>query len=143
MIGGDENPWRQPISFTEDHRLAPNNSFYNDSPYGESFFPGAGVGYSKVKVRNIKRTNVNVTRHATGFVEHHFYTAKDFPIYTRQTRLERLPKKPSWLQRILKVDIKDYMTASQGFGIYLNDICLLYTSPSPRDGLLSRMPSSA
>ena len=30
-------------------------------------------------------------------------------------------------------------------GIYANweDICLLYTSPSPRDGLLSRMPSSA
>ena len=25
----------------------------------------------------------------------------------------------------------------------LNFICLLYTSPSPRDGLLSRMPSSA
>ena len=28
-------------------------------------------------------------------------------------------------------------------GIKMNDICLLYTSPSPRDGLLSRMPSSA
>ena len=25
----------------------------------------------------------------------------------------------------------------------LSDRCLLYTSPSPRDGLLSRMPSSA
>ena len=25
----------------------------------------------------------------------------------------------------------------------LNNSCLLYTSPSPRDGLLSRMPSSA
>ena len=25
----------------------------------------------------------------------------------------------------------------------LHSICLLYTSPSPRDGLLSRMPSSA
>ena len=25
----------------------------------------------------------------------------------------------------------------------LDTICLLYTSPSPRDGLLSRMPSSA
>ena len=25
----------------------------------------------------------------------------------------------------------------------LSNICLLYTSPSPRDGLLSRMPSSA
>ena len=28
-------------------------------------------------------------------------------------------------------------------GFSLNDACLLYTSPSPRDGLLSRMPSSA
>ena len=26
---------------------------------------------------------------------------------------------------------------------YMSDACLLYTSPSPRDGLLSRMPSSA
>ena len=26
---------------------------------------------------------------------------------------------------------------------FRNDSCLLYTSPSPRDGLLSRMPSSA
>jgi len=26
---------------------------------------------------------------------------------------------------------------------WLNNACLLYTSPSPRDGLLSRMPSSA
>ena len=37
-----------------------------------------------------------------------------------------------------------------GFGYYayydaerMQTICLLYTSPSPRDGLLSRMPSSA
>ena len=32
------------------------------------------------------------------------------------------------------------------FGCNLEDLvygCLLYTSPSPRDGLLSRMPSSA
>ena len=27
-----------------------------------------------------------------------------------------------------------------GYAVY---VCLLYTSPSPRDGLLSRMPSSA
>ena len=29
------------------------------------------------------------------------------------------------------------------FGVYAFNYCLLYTSPSPRDGLLSRMPSSA
>ena len=28
-------------------------------------------------------------------------------------------------------------------GVVLGYVCLLYTSPSPRDGLLSRMPSSA
>ena len=30
-----------------------------------------------------------------------------------------------------------------GSGVALIYACLLYTSPSPRDGLLSRMPSSA
>ena len=29
------------------------------------------------------------------------------------------------------------------FDTAVTDYCLLYTSPSPRDGLLSRMPSSA
>src|SRR5680860_1015954 len=35
--------------------------------------------------------------------------------------------------------------ATQRISRIVNDIkgCLLYTSPSPRDGLLSRMPSSA
>ena len=32
---------------------------------------------------------------------------------------------------------------SRGTSIGSNTVCLLYTSPSPRDGLLSRMPSSA
>ena len=31
----------------------------------------------------------------------------------------------------------------QGYNSSLTMFCLLYTSPSPRDGLLSRMPSSA
>ena len=35
------------------------------------------------------------------------------------------------------------MGAVAGFAITLHSGCLLYTSPSPRDGLLSRMPSSA
>ena len=32
---------------------------------------------------------------------------------------------------------------SDGGTVAISDDCLLYTSPSPRDGLLSRMPSSA
>ena len=39
----------------------------------------------------------------------------------------------------LAMDIKEGMFSRNIYSI----ICLLYTSPSPRDGLLSRMPSSA
>ena len=43
-------------------------------------------------------------------------------------------------------ELKPKISASHKTLIKLLDqirICLLYTSPSPRDGLLSRMPSSA
>ena len=41
---------------------------------------------------------------------------------------------------LLKTAIRHYAPSKKILGICL---CLLYTSPSPRDGLLSRMPSSA
>ena len=36
-----------------------------------------------------------------------------------------------------------FMTDQEGISRRQSQRCLLYTSPSPRDGLLSRMPSSA
>ena len=44
--------------------------------------------------------------------------------------------------RYLDPEILTKDLSSKFDGHYL-DTCLLYTSPSPRDGLLSRMPSSA
>ena len=44
------------------------------------------------------------------------------------------------------VDLIEDIFLRRGAESYLGEqvtICLLYTSPSPRDGLLSRMPSSA
>src|SRR5664279_3757995 len=43
----------------------------------------------------------------------------------------------------LRKRIDAAITISELEDIYLPYSCLLYTSPSPRDGLLSRMPSSA
>ena len=48
-------------------------------------------------------------------------------------------------------DVRQVVTGDEGALVGMNDnailvdhtTCLLYTSPSPRDGLLSRMPSSA
>ena len=39
--------------------------------------------------------------------------------------------------------ITGFLQMEQGENGQKNICCLLYTSPSPRDGLLSRMPSSA
>ena len=36
----------------------------------------------------------------------------------------------------MQLEVREYLS-------FLPHSCLLYTSPSPRDGLLSRMPSSA
>ena len=43
---------------------------------------------------------------------------------------------------VLRREGRDPSRPPVAFGSHL-DTCLLYTSPSPRDGLLSRMPSSA
>ena len=40
-------------------------------------------------------------------------------------------------------DLAEAMRKPLGATIVVENACLLYTSPSPRDGLLSRMPSSA
>ena len=47
------------------------------------------------------------------------------------------------LTRIPYQEIQWYHAVAPAILLLLTRICLLYTSPSPRDGLLSRMPSSA
>ena len=43
----------------------------------------------------------------------------------------------------LGIDVDFIISPRRGSPIGAEKDCLLYTSPSPRDGLLSRMPSSA
>ena len=44
---------------------------------------------------------------------------------------------------VIAVDFGFDISGTREISISNTDNCLLYTSPSPRDGLLSRMPSSA
>ena len=41
------------------------------------------------------------------------------------------------------LEIAKQLGEGEIIGVDISEPCLLYTSPSPRDGLLSRMPSSA
>ncbi len=122
QIGGEENPWKQPISFSIDNLLAPDDKMYQEEPLGESFFPSASVGYSRVLVRNLTRTGV--TRTATGHIVHEFYTAKDFPtIVSRTDRdMERHKNNPFSISSIFNINSRDYLTVTQGFAIETNDM---------------------
>ena len=44
---------------------------------------------------------------------------------------------------LLRVGVADILELRFGINSYQWARCLLYTSPTPRDGLLARMPSSA
>ncbi|MBN2786874.1 MAG: hypothetical protein JXQ69_00995 [Paludibacteraceae bacterium] len=120
QIGGDENPWKMPISYEYEKKLAPNDKFYIETPMGESFFPAATVGYSKVAIKNLQYNNV--TRNASGKIVYEFYTSKDFPTITAETGLASVRDKSSPLRKFLKFKVHDYMTVSQGYVIELNDM---------------------
>ena len=71
-------------------------------------------------------------------------------IFIRFTNIR--PDRPGILIRLNVVPNHDQPFGWAGKTVYVGrdgeadkppDACLLYTSPSPRDGLLSRMPSSA
>jgi hypothetical protein len=123
LIGNDENPWRQPVFYSERNILAPDNDYYQEEPYGESFFPAASVGYSRVEVRSISSEVANLDKHGTGKVVHEFYTAKDFPVKLNRTTVERKVYHPSrYFPNPLKITTHDLLAVSQGFVIELNDM---------------------
>lgn len=121
-IGGEENPFRQPIEYVEKASLlGPVTLGYSEEPLGESFFPSASVGYSKVKVRTINAKN---TRSANGFEETQFYTTYDFPTYTDHSLLDKDTKKrfAPGLSNFLRINARHHIALSQGFKIELNDM---------------------
>ncbi len=120
LIGGDENPFRLPVTFGQKFLMAPDFDFFQEEPFGESFFPSPSIGYSTVTVKNLTRASIK--RHATGYVVNEFYTARDFPVITSRTPVDPKPKKSDPLFKLLTLKVTDNMTASQGFSIELNDM---------------------
>ena len=60
-----------------------------------------------------------------------------------QTLLSRIYQRLLQITNDITVVVNTEEKAKKIPVIDVNIVCLLYTSPSPRDGLLSRMPSSA
>jgi len=120
LVGGDENPLRQPIFYKENRILVPDEDSYMEEPIGESFYPGPSVGYSKVTVQNIAFQNVQ--NNGTGKTVNEFYTAKDFPVKVDKIMMDPVRKRPTPVMRLLKLNDRDMMTASAGYSIISNDM---------------------
>lgn len=127
MSGADENPFRRPVYGKKLMALSPDERFYQEEPFGESMFPGAGVGYSKVIVKDRYPEGTEAAQaeaqQGTGTTVHEFYTAKDFPTRTAKTTLKTLPQRNRLnLLALLGFRHFDHMFASQGFTVETNDM---------------------
>lgn len=160
-LGGDENPFKYPktsyrkkvgskkikaeTKHKERNGIQPSNHSYNLGPICEEYFPSAVVGYGRVTIRT-KYPNADINKHKTGYNVQEFYTAKDFPVVSQESILEKRQSRPGKLginhgqprksdskklDEELKAKYKweldvsanlEYTVASQGFKIELNDM---------------------
>lgn len=123
IIGGEENPFREPIRFTNKTPMVPDPRFIFEKPIGESYYPSASVGYCKVIVKNLDYEDV--ARNVTGYSVHEFYTAKDFPTKVSETKIDRETshgKSGPVIKSFLLGITNQYHYASQGYAIELNDM---------------------
>lgn len=123
MLGGDENPWRVPVAWSDkSKKWLPSEDHYVEEPMGESFFPSPVVGYSKVTVRSYLPPGVSVNRTGTGTTVHEFYTAQDFPVLITDTGVDTKTSPEHRLGNIFGIEVQNQLAASQGYAIELNDM---------------------
>jgi hypothetical protein len=116
--GGEENPFRQPITYQQKAHLT--SSIYTvEEPLGESYFPSASVVYSEVTIRNLDVTGAVV---ANGYSRKKFYTAKDFPTIVRRTDLAKDKYNQTSIFGLFDVDQGNSVVLSQGFYVETNDM---------------------
>lgn len=90
LIGGEENPFRQPVRYSSDRIIVKDEALMVEEPFNESLYPSADVGYSRITVRN-KTQKVGtdkIKKAVSGITVHEFYTARDFPVFTKNTNVD-------------------------------------------------------
>ncbi len=122
-IGGEENTFKQPLKFSNrNFPLSPIDNRYVEEPVGESYFPAAVVGYSKVRVINVDPAD-HSTPLNTGYSETDFFTSRDYPTIIKRTSVEPPWKfNPRLIMSFIKFCNIDLFTATQAYYVELNDM---------------------
>lgn len=128
--GSDENAIKRYEQWSSSAAVFSSITQFSEVPYNSSYYPGAGIGYSKVTVRSLATDKVvkgqlSSDIRTTGQVVNEFYTAKDFPVQTNRTVLgssETFKHRKVELQLPYIGYSYAHLFASQGFSIELNDM---------------------
>lgn len=125
LFGGDENPNRT----LQNYQNSGNNSKFppvdaiellNELPLGETMYPTASVGYSKVTVTSIHKDEGASSQ---TMQEHEFYTAKDFPVivkFNNESVLSPIEKKKKKVYELFHK--KERLRVSETYSLFLNDM---------------------
>ncbi|MEQ8908167.1 MAG: hypothetical protein RIC95_03165 [Vicingaceae bacterium] len=124
LIGNDENPFKEPNYFTVSQAQGhiPAIEAYQETPFGESFFPSASIGYSEVTVKNL---HFNKGKTSKSVDEYKYHTAKDFPVIVDHTTIQKsinTPGNTRFTFPAINYSTKSSLVASQGYSIILNDM---------------------
>lgn len=119
-IGGDENPMRMPVPYSQEFHWALTNEFYLEEPMGESLFPAPQVGYRKVTIKNLDDQGIPSDK--MGSTVHEFYTAKEFPVEVTQTDAEKVESETKRWFPFFGGDYAHEVYMSQGYVVHLNDM---------------------
>ena len=134
--GYEECALRYAKQWTSESLFQSDENLIYEYPLNESYYPGASVGYSKVTVKSLATHYVADLKGGanypgnlpdgfatTGITVNSFYTAKDFPVLTEETGLEKSvsPKLPN-LGLFGYPFSEDKYAGSQGYAITLNDM---------------------
>lgn len=123
-IGTEENPFHEPIPYTEKVKWGQDRYHFIEKPFGESYFPAAEVGYSQVKAINygVDKTAGTPPSENTGYTLSRFYTARDFPTQVDYLPLEERNYENDLTLLLFASQYTMRVSNSQGFKVTLNDM---------------------
>lgn len=130
-IGAEESALRYAKNWVQGAPMKTAENLFFEYPINESYYPGAGVGYSKVTVKSLAThlamnpdpdLNLPSGFGTTGITVNEFYTAKDFPVLVEETPLESRVGFPRWVPYFVGATTNEKYAGTQGYAIILNDM---------------------
>lgn len=122
LLGGEESALRNPVPYIQTIKGGINSLYQLETPFGESYFPAASVGYSRVGVSQVYKKNNDILHGENGHTVAEFYTSREFPTIVEVTAPMVNNVKPNTLGNWFGSISRHSLTMSQGYVVKINDM---------------------